>query len=133
MKAPRADPCFWSQNRDSVSKNLAYWRRSEARTAPVLRIFRKGGQPRNYAPRLRKAKMTGTVKFFSGRRGYGFIAGDDGNDIYVHFSGIDGHGFRMLHAGERVSYEPTDSARGPRAEHVAPLPEEKPSASDKEA
>jgi len=95
---------------------------------PVLRISRKEGGRGTSCSAAAQKPMTGTVKFFSGRRGYGFIAGDDGNDIYVHFSGIDGQGFRTLHAGERVSYEPTEAERGPRAEHVTPLPEEESSA-----
>ena len=55
----------------------------------------------------------GTVKWFSQEKGYGFITPDDGGeDIFVHFSGIEGAGFRNLEEGERVSYEPTQGQEG---------------------
>ena len=61
----------------------------------------------------------GTVKWFSGEKGYGFITPDDGEeDIFVHFSGIEGTGFRTLKEGDRVSYEPTRGRRGEQAEKV---------------
>ena len=62
----------------------------------------------------------GTVKWFSQEKGYGFITPDDGDeeDIFVHYSGIAGSGFRSLEEGERVSYEPTQGRRGEQAANV---------------
>ena len=63
----------------------------------------------------------GTVKWFSTRRGYGFITGEDGLDSFVHFSEIRGEGYRSLKTGEQVSYEIEDSERGMRARNVIRL------------
>jgi CspA family cold shock protein len=57
----------------------------------------------------------GTVKWFNGEKGYGFIAPDEGGeDVFVHYSSIEGSGFRSLEEGERVSYEPTRGRRESR-------------------
>jgi cold shock protein len=61
---------------------------------------------------------TGTVKFFSERRGFGFIARDDGDDVFVHFSAIQGTGFKTLHEGQKVAY---DVARGQKGEEAQNL------------
>ena len=63
----------------------------------------------------------GTVKWFSDEKGYGFISRDDGDDVFVHFRGINGTGFRSLEEGARVSFRVTDSPKGPRAEDVSPV------------
>ncbi len=61
----------------------------------------------------------GTVKWFSQEKGYGFITPDEGGeDIFVHYSGIAGSGFRSLEEGDRVSYEPTRGRKGEQAENV---------------
>ncbi|MCA1687434.1 MAG: cold-shock protein [Actinobacteria bacterium] len=62
----------------------------------------------------------GTVKWFSQEKGYGFISPDDGSeDVFVHFSGIAGEGFRSLEEGDKVSYEVTQGSKGPQAENVS--------------
>ena len=62
----------------------------------------------------------GTVKWFSQDKGYGFITPDDGSeDVFVHFSGIAGEGFKSLEEGEKVSYEVTEGRRGLRATNVS--------------
>lgn len=62
--------------------------------------------------------MKGKVKWFSEEKGYGFIEGEDGNDVFVHFSGIAGGGFRNLTEGEEVEFDTEQSDRGPQAVNV---------------
>jgi cold shock protein len=65
---------------------------------------------------------TGTVKWFSDDKGFGFITPDDqGKDLFVHHSGIAGDGFRSLSEGEKVSYEAQSSDKGPKAVNVQPV------------
>ena len=62
---------------------------------------------------------TGTVKWFSDEKGYGFITPEDGSkDLFVHFSGISGDGFKSLSEGARVEYEATEGQKGPQATNV---------------
>ncbi|MBW2636711.1 MAG: cold-shock protein [Deltaproteobacteria bacterium] len=63
----------------------------------------------------------GTVKWFSERKGYGFIEKDDGGDIFVHHSAIQVEGFKTLHEGQRVSFEVEEGRKGPAAANVTPL------------
>jgi CspA family cold shock protein len=64
----------------------------------------------------------GSVKWFSGDRGFGFITPDGGgSDVFVHFSSIDGSGHRNLDGEQRVEFDITQGAKGAQAEHVRPL------------
>jgi CspA family cold shock protein len=63
----------------------------------------------------------GVVKWFSERKGYGFIEQEDGPDIFVHFSSITMPGFKTLAEGERVSFDVEESDRGPVAKNVGKL------------
>ena len=61
----------------------------------------------------------GTVKWFNGEKGYGFIEPDDGgDDLFVHYTGISGSGFKSLEEGEKVSYEAARGKKGMQAENV---------------
>jgi CspA family cold shock protein len=64
---------------------------------------------------------TGTVKWFNESKGFGFIAPDDGgDDLFVHFSAIQGSGFKTLNEGQKVSYETEQGPKGPAAGNVVP-------------
>lgn len=63
-------------------------------------------------------KLTGSVKWFNEKKGFGFITGDDGEDIFVHFSGIIGDGFKTLSDGQAVKYVKAQSSKGPQAQEV---------------
>ncbi|MDG0793116.1 cold shock domain-containing protein [Cohnella ginsengisoli] len=65
--------------------------------------------------------MRGTVKWFNAEKGYGFISVEDGNDVFVHFSAIQGDGFKTLDEGQAVEFEITDGNRGPQASNVVKL------------
>ena len=61
---------------------------------------------------------TGTVKWFDVKKGFGFIINPDGKDVFVHFSSIEGDGFRTLKDGDQVEYEEVDSGKGLAARNV---------------
>jgi CspA family cold shock protein len=64
----------------------------------------------------------GTVKWFNGEKGYGFITPDGGGkDMFVHYSAIQGSGFKSLEEGQRVSVEPCQGQKGPQADQVRVL------------
>lgn len=60
----------------------------------------------------------GTVKWFNNQKGYGFISDESGNDVFVHFSGLNMDGFKSLEEGQSVEFEVTDGAKGPQAVNV---------------
>lgn len=64
---------------------------------------------------------TGKVKWFSEAKGYGFIATDEGNDIFVHYSAIQGTGRRNLYEGQEVQFEIVDGPKGPQASEVVAM------------
>ncbi len=70
--------------------------------------------------RIGGGQVEGRVKWFNISKGYGFIGRDDGPDVFVHYSGIVGEGFRKLHEGDRVQFEIVEGPKGPQAENVVP-------------
>ncbi|MFD0586660.1 cold shock domain-containing protein [Paenibacillus sp. GCM10027627] len=62
--------------------------------------------------------MKGTVKWFNAEKGYGFIQVEDGEDVFVHFSAIQGDGFKTLEEGQAVEFDVTDGNRGAQAANV---------------
>ena len=65
--------------------------------------------------RKQPAMANGTVKFFNDQKGFGFISRPDGDDVFVHFSNIDGSGFRTLEEGQRVEFEIGPGRKGDEA------------------
>lgn len=60
----------------------------------------------------------GIVKWFNAEKGFGFLSQEDGPDVFVHYSEIDGHGFRSLDENQRVEFEVSQGAKGPQATGV---------------
>jgi CspA family cold shock protein len=73
--------------------------------------------PRN-ARQESTMRITGKVKWFNNAKGYGFIEQESGSDVFVHFSAIQGNGFRTLEEGQAVEFEIVDGPKGPQAGNV---------------
>jgi CspA family cold shock protein len=65
--------------------------------------------------------MTGTVKWFNADKGFGFITGDDGVDVFAHYSQINSEGFKTLDEGQKVSFDLAQGPKGPQAENIEKL------------
>ncbi|MDQ1723577.1 MAG: cold shock protein [Frankiaceae bacterium] len=63
----------------------------------------------------------GSVKWFNSEKGYGFIAVDQGPDVFVHYSSIETEGYKSLDEGQRVEFEVTQGQKGPQADKVRPI------------
>jgi CspA family cold shock protein len=64
---------------------------------------------------------TGTVKWFNPDKGFGFISREDGDDVFVHFSAIQGDGYRNLDENMKVEFDVTQGPKGPQATNVRPV------------
>jgi CspA family cold shock protein len=62
--------------------------------------------------------VQGTVKWFNESKGYGFITRDDGDDVFAHYSAIDGNGFKTLSEGDTVSFDVVEGDKGPKAINI---------------
>jgi cold shock protein len=78
------------------------------------------GPPKRSEGRVTKREllMQGTVKFFNGEKGYGFISREGGDDVFVHYSAIQGDGYKSLSEGQRVEFEVGTGRKGPEAQNV---------------
>lgn len=65
--------------------------------------------------------MNGTVKWFNSEKGFGFITGEDGKDVFAHFSQINSEGYKSLQEGQKVSYNVVQGPKGPQAENITIL------------
>ena len=63
----------------------------------------------------------GTVKWFNNQKGYGFISDEKGNDVFVHYTGLNMEGFKTLDEGQEVEYEVIDGQKGPQAVNVTKI------------
>jgi CspA family cold shock protein len=102
---------------------MAGLRAGKAVQALAGRSSQKASSAQQHAHVVEEHQMpTGTVKWFSDEKGFGFITPDDGaKDLFVHHTGINGEGFRTLREGARVSYEAEDGDKGPKAVNVSVL------------
>ena len=62
--------------------------------------------------------MSGTVKWFNAEKGFGFITGDDGVDVFAHFSQIQADGYKSLEEGQEVTFDVVQGQKGPQAENI---------------
>lgn len=67
------------------------------------------------------SRSTGTVKWFNESKGFGFIAAESGQDVFVHYSAIGGSGFKTLAEGQKVEFDVKPGQKGPQAENVIAL------------
>ena len=67
------------------------------------------------------SKTTGTVKWFNEAKGFGFIEQESGPDVFVHFSNIQGDGFKTLAEGQKVEFKITEGKKGPQAEEIVAI------------
>jgi cold shock protein len=100
--------------------------RSRFATSSSLTPAGHAGAPGAETPARRKeggiAVATGTVKWFSSEKGFGFITPDDGSaDVFVHFSAIAGEGYRNLDEAQKVEYDLSQGQKGPQASNVRPI------------
>ena len=83
----------------------------ESTSDPAKTWIHDGPSKRKECPDM----ATGTVKFFNNEKGYGFISREDGDDVFVHFSNIDGTGYKTLEEGQRVEFEIGPGRKGDEA------------------
>jgi len=75
----------------------------------------------DYGHRIKNEEVTnmqGKVKWFNAEKGYGFITGEDGNDVFAHFSEIQQDGFKSLNEGDEVTFDITEGPKGPQASNI---------------
>ncbi len=102
-------------------------RRSRPRTQSVEKRS-ASGYGGAYEPLTRRGSLkrrvkltTGTVKFFNSEKGFGFISRDGGDDVFVHYSNIQGNGYRSLDEGQAVEFDVAPGRKGEEAQNVRPI------------
>lgn len=89
---------------------FATWSASIEVSAPKLPTVGQSG-----------SEQQGSIKWFNGTKGFGFITGDDGTEVFVHYRNVEGLGKRSIKPGQRVGYSVVASDKGPQADNVRPL------------
>ena len=116
---PRAAPCIELapvfQNRPEVRERIGYL---PARTTLFASRDARGPRLQFLKGERAMPRLTGTVKWFNDAKGYGFISREGGPDVFVHFSAIQGAGFKSLAEGDRVEFEIVQGQKGPQAADV---------------
>jgi CspA family cold shock protein len=97
--------------------NLSFCKSLTAKTVPVCSGVDLGFGA-NFFGKEVDAMANGTVKWFNEQKGYGFIQQENGPDVFVHFSGINGGGFKSLNEGDHVTFEIEQGKKGPAAVNV---------------
>ena len=85
---------------------------------PAITIKRSGSVSINFLVWEVLRMVKGTVKWFNDKKGFGFLSREDGDDVFVHFSNIEGDGFKTLREGDPVEFEVQDGPKGPQAVNV---------------
>jgi cold shock protein len=93
---------------------------TEGRTVAVF-FFEYAALAPHVRQGRRTMRITGKVKWFNNAKGYGFIERDGGSDVFVHYSAIQGDGFRSLEEGQAVEFEIVDGPKGPQAGNVTKI------------
>ena len=109
MKSFRKKPKCWDSSKNAVDEVQGIWYSS-------IVVINFG-----YNCFLEDIVMKGTVKWFNNQKGYGFISDETGKDVFVHYSGLSGDGFKSLEEGQAVEFEVVDGAKGPQATNVVKL------------
>ncbi len=81
-------------------------------------VFMHGSRGKN---QTEVCTMKGTVKWFNNQKGYGFISDESGNDVFVHYSGLNMEGFKSLDEGQAVEFDVVNGEKGPQATNVTKL------------
>ena len=81
----------------------------------------RGAQINHNIVKKEKMTTTGTVKWFNGQKGFGFIEQESGSDVFAHFSAISGSGFKTLTEGQKVQFTVTKGQKGLQAENIVAL------------
>jgi len=94
--------------------------RTQPLLKPVRSVRKKFGEHLANCYKWSIFMSVGKVKWFNESKGYGFIESDNGQDLFVHFSEIQGEGFKTLHEGQSVEFEESMGQKGPQASKVVP-------------
>jgi cold shock protein len=100
---------------------LFTWKQRDTFRAPGREIAKESGEATVGEGQEGSTLPEGTVKWFSNEKGYGFIARNGGDDVFVHFSAIEMDGYKTLNEGQTVEFEIADGPKGPQASNVRPL------------
>ena len=108
---------LWDYFHEALRMSLLHGRATKRSTCFVV-FFVDGLRRLQIHTRRFGSMANGTVKWFNDSKGYGFITKEEGGDVFVHFSDVQGDGFKSLAEGQAVSFDVVDSPKGPKAANV---------------